>query len=353
MPIINSINTIAGAFILLSTCTLSGCAVQGSYTLRDALGVTEKSTQVASTSPRIDSKAAQASKPAACSDHPFQYTPKNDLKARQALKQQGIEWSNEAFFQAMQNGDAKAVSLFLKGGMPPDALLDGDQSIIYYAVANKSPNLVNVLAAYKQAGVDMNSAIYRKRDHLRPDQKYSATLIEMAASAEYRSVIDWLLKNKVDVCPALIRLPAEILSLSNSPYTKDTESANRKRTLLAELTAYSAKNGKKPNNPPDGLETVESYSKKLKSGAASCTADTIKGTTVARLVDAKEFDVIRRKMRLEEAPRPQDRFIMIDLKTKTRTLKNITFSDPVDPSVTANAVKALTGLAYCEENVDD
>lgn len=77
---------------------------------------------------------------------------------RKELANQGGHWSPEYFLSMIENGDRQAILLFLDGGMPVTAKTD--QSLVFYALARKAPDIDWLLDQLLKHGLRINEPLY-------------------------------------------------------------------------------------------------------------------------------------------------------------------------------------------------
>jgi len=92
---------------------------------------------------------------------------------RKELANLGIQWTTDAFVEALETSDARAVKLFLAGGMKAETDHKGASAIVYI-LQPSLPDPVPMLQLFVDAGYDPNSKLIDHRvlshygDHLPP-----------------------------------------------------------------------------------------------------------------------------------------------------------------------------------------
>lgn len=88
-------------------------------------------------------------------------------KARKELAGLGVQWDTQDFVDAMINGDARVVDLFLAGGMKPEALHKGSSAILY-AIQRNTADPIGAVQRAIAAGFDVNTRLIDTRTVLDP-----------------------------------------------------------------------------------------------------------------------------------------------------------------------------------------
>ena len=77
---------------------------------------------------------------------------------RKELSNIGLLWDAEGFLKSIENGDKRAINLYLAGGMRPDARTD--QSVLFYAIARDAPDLEWTLKQLINYGLNLDHPLY-------------------------------------------------------------------------------------------------------------------------------------------------------------------------------------------------
>lgn len=86
---------------------------------------------------------------------------------RKELANIGVQWSTQAFVDALMNADTRVIDLFFAGGMKADALHRGSSAILY-AIQRNTADPVGAVRRAIAAGFDVNTRLIDTRTILPP-----------------------------------------------------------------------------------------------------------------------------------------------------------------------------------------